>query len=115
MKVPQSVQVHVLLRDLRAINARAEQIPRTVSQAELDWQPPDGGWSVSQVFDHLCVVNDSYLKVLYELVPDSRASFGAANTDWKPSLVGRLLARSMESKRKLPTPKIWRPIRSSAA
>jgi DinB family protein len=109
MKVPQSNHAHSLIRDLRAINARAEAIPRTASQAALDWQPPAGGWSVGQIFEHLCVANDSYLVVLRRLVPDSRTGFGTANTLWKPSLAGRLLIHSMESPRKLSAPKIWRP------
>lgn len=109
MKVPQSVQAHRLTRDLRAVSATAEEIPRKASQAQLDWCPPDGGWSASQIFEHLCVANDSYLESLHLLVPDSRTGFGTANTFWKPSLAGKLLVRSMESPRKSSTPKIWAP------
>jgi hypothetical protein len=109
MKVPQSAQAHTLIHELRAVTAKAEDIPRKASQAELDWSPPDGGWSASQIFEHLCVANDSYLTQLHRLVPDSRIGFGTANTYWKPSLAGKLLVRSMESPRKLPAPKIWTP------
>ena len=109
MKVPQSVQAHRLVRDLRAVSVAAEDIPRKASQAELNWYPPDHGWSASQIFEHLCVANDSYLSELHRLVPASRTGFGAANTLWKPSLAGKLLVRSMESPRKLPAPKIWKP------
>jgi hypothetical protein len=109
MKVPQSVHAHRLVRDLRAVSAAAAEIPRKTSQAELDWRPPDDGWSASQIFEHLCIANDSYLKELHRLVPDSRTGFGTANTDWTPSLAGKLLVRSMESPRKVSAPKIWRP------
>jgi hypothetical protein len=109
MKVPQSNQAHTLIRELRAVSATAEEIPRKASQAQLDWSPPDGGWSPSQIFEHLCIANDSYLKELNRLVPDSRTAFGAANSSWKPSLAGKLLVRSMESPRKVSAPKIWRP------
>ena len=109
MKVPQSAQAHRLVRDLRAVSASAEEIPRKASQAELDWRPPDDGWSASQIFEHLCIANDSYLKELHRLVPDSRTGFGMANTDWKPSLAGKLLVHSMEAPRKLSAPKIWKP------
>jgi hypothetical protein len=109
MKMPQSNQAHRLLRDLHAVSATAEEIPRKATQAQLDWCPPDGGWSASQIFEHLCIANDSYLDEFHDLVPDSRTGFGAANAFWKPSLAGKLLARSMESPRKLPAPKIWNP------
>lgn len=109
MKMPQSNQAHTLIRDLRAVSAAAEEIPRKATQAQLDWCPPGGGWSASQIFEHLCLANDSYLDELHDLVPDSRTGFGAANAFWKPSLAGKLLARSMESPRKLPAPKIWTP------
>ena len=109
MKVLQSNHAHALIRDLRAINARAEAIPRARSQAELNWQPPDGGWSVGQIFEHLCITNDSYLVAVRRLVPDSRTGFGTANTFWRPSLAGRLLVHSMVAPRKLTAPKIWRP------
>jgi hypothetical protein len=109
MKVPQSDQAHTLIRDLRAVTATAEGIPRRASQTQLDWCPPDEGWSASQIFEHLCIANDSYLATLYDLVPESRTGFGAANTFWKPSLAGKLLVRSMESPRKVRAPKIWHP------
>lgn len=109
MKVPQSAVAHRLIRDLRAVSATAEVIPRKASQAQLDWRPPGDGWSASQIFEHLCLANDSYLHELHRLVPDSRTGFGTANTDWKPTLPGKLLARSMESPRKLSAPKIWKP------
>ena len=109
MKVPQSLQAHTLIRELRAVSATAEEIPRRTSQAQLDWCPPDGGWSGSQIFEHLCIANDSYLKELHSLVPDSRTGFGSANTIWKPSLAGKLLVRSMEAPRKVRAPKIWTP------
>ena len=109
MKVHQSSHAHMLIRDLRAVTATAEEIPRQASQAQLDWRPPDGGWSASQIFEHLCITNDSYLEELHRLVPDSRTGFGTANTIWKPTLAGKLLVRSMESPRKVRAPKIWVP------
>ena len=109
MKVPQTSQAQAVIRELRAVSAYAEGIPRKASQAQLDWCPPDGGWSASQVFEHLCIANDSYLDELCRLVPASRTGFGAANAFWKPSLAGKLLVHSMESPRKLRAPRIWTP------
>jgi hypothetical protein len=100
-----------LLAAIHALDTRALSIHETTDLAAFTWQPPEGGWSVGQVFEHLCVANDDYLvalrRVLAGTPPSPQASRAAAR--WKPSLAGRLLVRSFESSRKLPAPKTWRP------
>jgi hypothetical protein len=111
-RVSQLPYATTLIADTRALDARAGEIERTADPAGLRWNPPDGGWSAGQAFEHLCVSNDDYLKVLRPLVarlpavPDGDAS----GLTWRPSLAGGFLARSMQSPRKLPTPKAWKPV-----
>ena len=110
MKVEHATLANALVRDMGAIDVRAVEIQRTVAPAAFDWVPATGGWSVGQVFEHLCVADDDYLRVLRPLVAKlpSRPSPRSGLT-WRPSLVGGFLARSMVSPRKLPAPKIWKP------
>lgn len=111
MRVEQTERATALVRELRAIDARALEIRDTVDRAAFGWVPPEGAWSVGQVFEHLCIVNDDYLRALRALtekLPVS-ASVPAARLTWRPSFVGGFLARSMVSPRKLPAPRIWRP------
>ncbi|HUQ81716.1 MAG TPA: DinB family protein [Gemmatimonadaceae bacterium] len=111
MTIRQMQQAKDLIAALKAVSARAMEIDETVDPTVLDRQPAPDAWSAAQVFDHLCVANDSYVEVVRPVV--ERAVVGAhggiASATWRPSVVGRLLARSMTSERKLPAPKQWRP------
>jgi len=111
MKTSQTEHARNLIASMHALDARASELQRAADTAALEWQPPDGGWSAGQVFEHLCVANDSYLvglrRVLGTVSVGSRGD--VADRMWRPSFAGRLLARSMESPRKLPAPKMWRP------
>ena len=111
-RIPQLPYATTLIADLRALDARAGEIERTAAPAALRWNPPDGGWSAGQAFEHLCVSNDDYLKALRPLVARLPAvpNVEASALTWRPSLAGGFLARSMQSPRKLPTPKAWKPV-----
>ena len=112
MKVSQTQMATALLAAMHALDDRAAALEAAVDGAPLDWQPPSGGWSVGQVLEHLCVANDSYLVELRRVLGgagSSAPSGGGADATWRPSLAGRFLARSMESPRKLPAPKMWQP------
>ena len=80
-----------------------------LTPAQLAWTPPEGGWSVGQVLEHLVVANGLYLLLCEALVARGTAAPGGAM--WKPTLMGGLLARSMapEAKSRLPAPKVFRP------
>lgn len=104
----QGERATALIAAVHTLDARARTIHETTPPAALGWPPPDGGWSVGQVFEHLCVANDDYLVTLRRVLADPPAGSRAASR-WKPSLTGRLLVRSFESSRKLPAPKRWRP------
>jgi len=109
MKISQQQQATTLVAAMQALDARAAELEQ-VDRAALDWQPPQGGWSAGQVLEHLCVANDSYLVELRKLLSRSTpATRNVGDAMWRPSFAGRLLVRSMESPRKLPAPKAWRP------
>ena len=111
MKASQTQHARALVASMHALDARASDLQRAADRSALEWQPPEGGWSAGQVFEHLCVANDSYLvalrRVLGSVQPTTRSN--VADREWRPSFAGRLLARSMESPRKLRAPKMYRP------
>ena len=110
MKVSQATQATELQRDLRALDARTAELQGTVDRAAFEWNPPEGGWSVAQVFEHLCVATDDYLAVLRPLVARlSSNDKTRADLTWRPSFAGGLLAKSMVSPRKVSAPKVWTP------
>lgn len=73
--------------------------------------PANGGWSALQVLEHLVVSHDDYARVVAPIVArpaPMTAAAQAAAYRWKPSLLGRIIARSLVSTRALPAPKSWR-------
>lgn len=102
---------------IETVRARLIEIPgRTraavagLSAERFSALPPDGGWSVAQVFEHLCVANAPYLeRTIPEGVARARASRHGARA-WRPSLLGGLLLASMRegNRRRLPAPAQWR-------
>ena len=111
MKTSQTEHARHLIASMHALDARASELQHAGDTSALDWQPPEGGWSAGQVFEHLCVANDSYLVLLRRVLGTVSATSRGDVTGrvWRPSFAGRLLARSMESPRKLRAPKMYRP------
>jgi len=111
MTMTQTQLARELIAALNAVSDRATEIDETLDAAAVDWQPAPDAWSVAQVFEHLCVANDSYIKVIRPLVERAGGDTarGGSSAEWRPSLIGRVLAQSMTSPRKLPAPKRWRP------
>ena len=80
-----------------------------LSPAQLAWTPPDGGWSVGQVLEHLVIANGLYLELCEALV--ARGTPAPEGVTWRPTLLGRFLAKSIapESTRKVSAPKVFKP------
>jgi len=107
--ITQGERAHALTAALHALDSRV--LALETDPALFDWQPPEGGWTIAQVFEHLCVANEDYLMAIQPAL--NRRSDGVpgsfAATPWRPSLAGRLLVRSLESPRKLRAPRRWQP------
>ncbi|MDQ3811385.1 MAG: DinB family protein [Chloroflexota bacterium] len=99
-----------LLDEVDAIDERITSLTAGLDDRQLNWQPPDGGWSIGQVFEHLVVANDSYLDRIWPLVREDNAPrHTSVQAEWRPTLMGRMLVGSFRSPRKLPAPRIYRP------
>jgi hypothetical protein len=111
-----------LLRDgeaqLLQVNDEARRLAAELTPDQLEWVPPDGGWSIAQVFAHLTTANGSYLAPLRRAIERDRASGKpASHRTWRPTFFGGMLIRSLEpsARRGMPSPKIWRPGAGQAA
>lgn len=94
----------------RAVRASIDEIRGVraeVAYLQLGWRPPDGGWSIAQVFEHLLSSDGSYLPEMRRMIEAGKRG----DTPWKPSFFGGWLARSLapSATRKLPTARRWRP------
>jgi DinB superfamily len=53
-----------LVEDLNASDERAEKLVDGLGEDQLNWQPPQGCWSVGQCLEHLCITNETYLPAI---------------------------------------------------
>lgn len=105
-----------------AVDAKLEALGTRLTEEQLAWSPPDGGWGVGQVFEHLTVSAESYGAPFTRILEGERGSAGAAgaagandatgaNTDpeWRPAFFGGLLYRSLAKEgNRLPAPKRYK-------
>jgi hypothetical protein len=92
-----------------ASHARVAELARSLDPEQVVRRPPDGGWSVGEVLEHLCVTYDAYQTPIRELLRRARPDAGAPLREWKPSLFGGMLARGLEGPRRMWSPKVIRP------
>ncbi len=99
-----------LLTELDRIEPRTRVAVTGLPESKFREVPPDGGWSVAQVFEHLCVVNAAYLEgPLPAALAKARQRASASPRPWKPSFIGGWLTRSLtEGSKPLPAPEPWR-------
>jgi len=95
---------------LEEIDAEARDLLTGLTPFQLRWVPPDGGWSMGLVFEHLITGGKLYNDLLTDVVKDARTR-GLTNggRSWKPSLMGKFLTKAMRSPRKFSTFKVFTP------
>ena len=100
-------------REVRASITTIEQLGSDLGYLQLGWRPPDGGWSIAQVFEHLIIADTSYLGAMKRLIAHGKRG----DTAWKPTLAGGLLIKSMSpgEPRKTRSPRIYRPAAEARA
>lgn len=93
------------------IEPRALAVTRGLTPAQLATTPPQGGWSIAQVFEHLCRVAESYDPVIERALAGARARTGTPR-EFRGTLFGTLLRKAlMESNRNpMPAPRAWQPL-----
>ncbi|HET7228530.1 MAG TPA: DinB family protein [Longimicrobium sp.] len=96
---------------LAFIRRETAELADGITEAQFNWVPGPGRWSVGQVVNHLNISGSSYVERLEPLLADARAHGLRDRGDFKPSLVGGFLVRSMEPppRKRFKAPRIWRP------
>ena len=94
-------------REVRESIAAINKLRDELRYLQLGWRPPDGSWSIAQVFEHLIISDVSYLESMREMVEHGKRG----STPWKPTFGGGLLIRTVSptQKRKSRAPRIYRP------
>lgn len=95
---------------LAAIEKRTRELCSGLSDAQLRWRPPDGGWSVGQVLEHLVRINEPYIPRLTAALERGRQRASARGArPWKPTWLGGFIVRSQLSSRKVKTRRRFDP------
>jgi hypothetical protein len=70
--------LHALRRDLAEAVADAERLVADLSEAQLNWSPALGVWSIAQCLDHLAITVEQYRTALEAAVERGRERAAAA-------------------------------------
>lgn len=95
--------------DAKSLHDRIAVLARGLDPEQLVRRPGHGGWSVGEVLEHLCVVDELYAKPLATLLHRAHVDAGAPAREWRPSLLGKFMARMLEQPRRLKAPRKLRP------
>lgn len=107
--MPSELARHVAAA-LNAVDARLRSAHDALSAAQRDTPRADGGWSVHAVLEHIALTNEAYLAPMRQLVSRMRLPRdGGTATPWRPTFVGKWLARSLEMRMALPAPRRVQP------
>ena len=96
----------------RALIDRIGSLARPLDPERLVRRPPNGGWSVGHVLEHLCVTSELYEPPIHELLRSGRPDAAAALRPWKPTLIGRLTVNMFERPVRMRAPKRMAPAAS---
>lgn len=99
------------LDQLAAIRRDSAELAGSVTDAQFNWVPAPGRWSVGQVVNHLNLADESYVDRIARALEDGRARGLQDRGDYRPSWVGGMMVRSMEPppRRRFKAPKMWHP------
>jgi len=98
-----------LLPELDRLEPRTRVAVAGLPEAEFHEPRPDGGWSVAQVFEHLCRTNLAYLDGPLPAAIERARERGPSDRPWRPSFVGGWLAGALvEGARPVPSPRLFR-------
>lgn len=104
---------HKLYEQLRTegqeTRERITSIIKPLDAAKLNEHPEPNGWSVGQVLEHLCVVDELYEDSLKHILATAPKDPTAQLREWKSSFIGGMIAESMLKPKPLKRPGKFEP------
>jgi hypothetical protein len=104
-------QIDAFRVEFERLSMAAEALVAPLSEAQFNWQPAPGSWSVAECIDHLNVTARLYLPSLDEGIADAIRRGLYAEGPFTYNWIGRLVARFMEppATLKVRAPKTFQP------
>ncbi|HUP89531.1 MAG TPA: DinB family protein [Longimicrobiales bacterium] len=81
-------------REVRASIDAFRKLEPELAYLQLGWRPPEGGWSIAQVVEHLILTDEPYVDIITRLLQNAKRDGDA----WKPSMFGGFVTRAVEPK-----------------
>lgn len=108
---PRSEELAGSWRELRDAGDEARAVAAGLTSDQIRWRPADDRWSVAECLEHLVLTGEVYLKAFDDAIERGRSQGKTSGDAYRPSLIGRWVARSLEPPPglKLPAPGIVRP------
>lgn len=109
--------LQAIVVDTEMNSTRARELVSGLSEAQLNWKPAPGSWSIAQCLEHLTVATEGFDQYFQKAIAsgrEKRAVDGAI--PYRPTRLGGWLIKQLvpEATRKVPAPKIFRPAESSS-
>jgi hypothetical protein len=99
------------VRQIEAVNLDARDLIAGLSDAQFNWRPAPGHWSIAECLDHLTVTGRELTERIKEAISDARSRGLLSRGPFRYGLIGNMVVRSMEppAKLKFKAPKIFKP------
>jgi hypothetical protein len=102
-------ELHDRLRtEARANHQRVADLARALDPEQLVRRPQPGSWSVGEVLEHLCVVDELSRESVVRLLATAPRDAGAPLREWKSTFIGGLIAGGLENPRRMKGPRAFR-------
>ncbi|MBA3671311.1 MAG: DinB family protein [Gemmatimonadaceae bacterium] len=109
VRIPQRQLHEQLITRARRSRERITALARPLDTGRLLQRPAPDSWSAGELLEHLCLSDEVYAEGRRSLVGRGRTDAGAPLREWRPTLLGALMAWSLESPRPLKAPKAFTP------
>jgi hypothetical protein len=98
-------------RQIEAVNLDARGLIAGLSDAQFNWHPAPGQWSIAQCLDHLTVTGRELIERVRETISDACSRGLLSRGPFRYGMIGNMIVRSMEppAKLKFKAPKIFKP------
>jgi hypothetical protein len=92
---------------IEAVGAHVADLLRELTDAQINWRPSEGRWSIAECIEHLSVTGTLYVGAIADAVQrgEHRGLFGGR--DFHPNALGRWVIAQMEPppRRRFPAPR----------
>lgn len=105
--IPKDPYLKELHCQIEPIKDHARQLATGLDHDQLNWKPAKGSWSVGQCLEHIVIAAELYYERMDEVI--ARAEKSDDSSGWRPSLMGRMLIKSVTTSRRLKRPGRFAP------